>query len=47
MGPGMNAKETFDGTLLVYGQVVVENVLANDIILLDDVLPRLVAAAVG
>ena len=46
-GESLNAKVFFDGFLLVFGQVVVNHVLARHLILLDDVLPTLVATAVG
>ena len=43
--PAMDLQKMLYGTLLVGGQVVVDDVLARDVVLLDDVLPRLVAAA--
>ena len=46
-GEALNAEVFLDGLLLVLGQVVVDHVLARHLILLDDVLPALVAAAVG
>ncbi len=47
VGPCVDVKVVLYGTLLVNGQVVVDDVLAREVILLDDVLPRLVTAAVG
>ena len=35
------------GTLLVGGQVVVYDILARDVVLLDDILPSILRAAVG
>ncbi len=46
-GEALNAKVFLDGLLLVLGQVVVHHILASYLILLDDVLLALVAAAVG
>ena len=46
-GETLNAEVFLDGLLLVLWQVVVDHVLARHLILLDDVLPALVAAAVG
>ena len=40
-------QESLDGMLLLFGQVVVHAVGARQIVFLDDVLPRFVAAAVG
>ena len=38
---------TFDGALLVFGQVVVDAVRSRQVVLANDALPRLVAAVVG
>ena len=46
-GEGIDTKVTLDGRLLLGGQVVVGNVGAADVVLLDDVLPRFQRAAVG
>ena len=46
-GVAVDAYVVLDGTLLVFGQVVVYAVGACQVVLLDDILPRLVAAAVG
>ena len=46
-GPAVDLQEMLYGTLLVGGQVVVDDVLARDVVLLDDILPRFVAAAIG
>lgn len=46
-GETLYAKVFLNGLLLVLGQVVVHHILARHLILLDDILPALVAAAVG
>ena len=43
----IDADIVLNGSLLVLGQVVVDSVIASKIILFDNILPRLVAAAVG
>ena len=43
----VDADETFDGVLLLGGKVVMDDVIALNLVFLDDVLPRLVAGAVG
>ena len=43
----MDVEEILDGILLGIGQVVVDDVVAYEVVLLDDVLPSLVLAAVG
>lgn len=46
-GVAVDTDEVLDGGLLVLGQVVVDYVVAFYLVFLDDVLPRLVAAAVA
>lgn len=43
----MDVQIVLYGTLLVFGQVVVYAVLASKVVLLDDVLPCFVAAAIA
>ena len=46
-GPAVDVKVALDGALLFGRQVIVSHVRAADVILLDDVLPRCLRAAVG
>ena len=43
----MDVEEILDGTLLGGGQVVVYDIVAREVVLLDDTLPRFIAAVVG
>ena len=43
----VNLKVILNGTLLGFRQVVVNDVVTHEVVLLDDVLPRLIIAAVG
>ena len=46
-GEGVDLQITLYGCLLLFGQIEVGDIRSRDVILLDDILPRILRTAVG